>query len=158
MQKCLIVIALTLPLALAAPAQEVISSSGHHGSNLQVSMDWTVGELMTETFAGSTVVLTQGFHQSQLKSTGLDQPADQTGVVSVYPNPAERQISLLIRNSDFTGLSCRLIDFTGRVLAVRQFLSPLETLDVTNLASGNYLIQVSSKDGLIIQNTRIIKN
>lgn len=42
---------------------EVISSSGGYFENTNASLSWTLGETVTETFSGTNVILTQGFHQ-----------------------------------------------------------------------------------------------
>ncbi|MEL7163603.1 MAG: hypothetical protein AAFN92_22790 [Bacteroidota bacterium] len=41
---------------------EVVAPAGTTFTNGTISLEWTLGEIMTETFTGS-VVLTQGFHQ-----------------------------------------------------------------------------------------------
>ena len=43
----------------------VISSSGDSYSNGGVIMDYTLGEIVVETYANSTTILTQGFHQPE---------------------------------------------------------------------------------------------
>ncbi len=44
-------------------AQQVISSGGGHFEGSQLSVNWTIGEPVTETFTGNDVILTQGFQQ-----------------------------------------------------------------------------------------------
>jgi len=45
-------------------AQKVISSAGTSAKATSVQLFWTIGEPVVKTFTGSTVILTQGFHQS----------------------------------------------------------------------------------------------
>lgn len=42
---------------------EVVATSGDFFSTSSVSLSWTCGEIMTETFTGSNIILTQGFQQ-----------------------------------------------------------------------------------------------
>lgn len=52
---------------------EVISSSGDHFQNAGGSISWTLGETVTETFTGASIVLTQGFQQPfGIQITGID--------------------------------------------------------------------------------------
>jgi hypothetical protein len=41
----------------------VVSSAGDHSTTTSVSLNWTLGELATETFSNGSYTLTQGFHQ-----------------------------------------------------------------------------------------------
>ena len=152
---------LILVVILAVPfrnyGQEVISSSGGYGMNDRVSAAWTLGELMTETFVSQNLMLTQGFHQSNLRTTGIPEPVASVPGIAVFPIPADQRLNLSVRTGEFAGLSYRLIDFTGRTLISNTFRSSLENLDVSFLASGNYLVQFTGQDGKIMQNTLIIK-
>lgn len=42
---------------------DVITASGDYYENANVSISWTLGETVTETFTGTNVILTQGFQQ-----------------------------------------------------------------------------------------------
>lgn len=66
-----------LSLVLAAGAlgaqnvtPEVVASAGETFANEWLSLEWTLGEVMTETYSGSAV-LTQGFHQPELEVAAL---------------------------------------------------------------------------------------
>lgn len=48
-------------------ARTVIGSQGDYFSSPTVSVAWTVGEVMSETYAPSNYFLTQGFHQPDFK-------------------------------------------------------------------------------------------
>lgn len=46
-----------------AQAQQVVASSGGLFEGENISLSFTVGEPVTETFTGGNVILTQGFQQ-----------------------------------------------------------------------------------------------
>ena len=85
--KKLLLILIALPMIgfgqVTTPS--VVSSSGDSYSNGGVIMDYTLGEIVIETYTNSNTILTQGFHQGDLKVT--------TAVVNldiktrIYPNP-----------------------------------------------------------------------
>ena len=52
-------------------ARIVVGSQGDYFSSSTVSVAWTVGEVMSETFAPSDYYLTQGFHQPSYKSDNV---------------------------------------------------------------------------------------
>jgi len=43
--------------------RQVISSSGGEYSNINLNLNFTVGEAVTETFGNTSLILTQGFQQ-----------------------------------------------------------------------------------------------
>ncbi|MDP3929972.1 MAG: gliding motility-associated C-terminal domain-containing protein [Bacteroidota bacterium] len=47
-------------------AREVIGSAGTFATSAYGSMEWTVGEVMTETYASNGNFFTQGFHQPSI--------------------------------------------------------------------------------------------
>ena len=85
--KKLLLILLCLPLVgfgqVTSPS--VVSSSGDSYSNGNIIMDYTLGEIVIETFSNNANILTQGFHQGVLNVT--------TAVINldiktkIYPNP-----------------------------------------------------------------------
>lgn len=52
-----------LVIATALNAQQVVSSGGGQFEGSQLSLSWTIGEPVIETFTGNNLILTQGFQQ-----------------------------------------------------------------------------------------------
>jgi hypothetical protein len=46
--------------------RKVIGSARAYATSTSGSMEWTIGEVVTETYLHSGISLTQGFHQPQL--------------------------------------------------------------------------------------------
>ena len=61
-------------------AQSVLSSGGRTFASSEGTMDWTLGEVITETYQQDPGYLTQGFHQTFSDS-------DMGPNIEVYPNP-----------------------------------------------------------------------
>jgi len=64
-------------MAMIANAQsvspEVIATSGDYYENANISISWSLGEVVTETFTGASIILTQGFQQPfGIQITGID--------------------------------------------------------------------------------------
>lgn len=74
-------------------AQQVIASSGGHYQDENISLSWTVGEPVIETFSGGNVVLTQGFQQpySFYLQQILNIPAGWSGVSS-FIDPLNKNV------------------------------------------------------------------
>jgi hypothetical protein len=69
----------------------------------------------------------------------------------IYPNPATNSITLDIELENMTSVMlARVLNLQGQVMMekeVENFKSGNVQLDVTNLVSGNYMVQIFSKDG-----------
>lgn len=76
-----------------AGAQQVIASSGGYYVGENLTLSWTVGEPVIETFSGTSVILTQGFQQpySFYLSQILNIPAGWSGVSS-YVDPLNKGV------------------------------------------------------------------
>lgn len=74
-------------------AQQVVASAGGYYEGENISLSWTVGEPVIETFSGTNVILTQGFQQpySFYLSQILNIPAGWSGVSS-YVDPLNKGV------------------------------------------------------------------
>ncbi len=88
----LFIIAFTL-LSFQIKAQQVIASAGGNYEGDNISLSWTMGEPVTETFSGGGVILTQGFQQpySFYLQQILNIPAGWSGVSS-YIEPMNKGV------------------------------------------------------------------
>ena len=131
----------------------VVATAGETFSTNSLYVEWTVGELMIESFSGS-LTLTQGFHQSDLQVTSIGDRGKELGEVKVYPNPT--QGSLIIQRENGGELSVAVLDLRGGLLFQRNLPSSQSQLDLSHLPSGIYLVRVSSGNRAI-QSFRVQK-
>jgi hypothetical protein len=128
----------------------VVSSSGNSYNNGGVNMDYTLGEIVIETFQPSTfplplvyTILTQGFHQGVLKVN--------TAVVNIdiktkiYPNPTTN--FLIIELEENVNADILVYDINGRlVIKDRLNNEQQKQLDFGFLNQGNYLLHINIAD------------
>jgi hypothetical protein len=131
-------------LSVLAPAGDYKSLSGY-------SLSWTMGEVMTETFASGDLKLTQGFQQPRLSvSSGL-QDEHLNWTINAYPNPVSHKLSI-----SFQGLQgnpvvhIALLDIMGRMVIMNELKNLPEfyhySLDLENLDRGIYILRVYTLD------------
>lgn len=86
-------------------------------------------------------------------TTGLDEVAGTNA--SVYPNPSNGEFNLRVANTDV--LQARVVDVSGKVILSQQFAgSNLYSLDLNNVKSGIYILELESETGKTYK--RLIKN
>ena len=127
-------------------SQEVVSSQGDSYTNSGVSLDFTIGEVVT--FTGSNVenILTQGFHQTNWSFVNIENHVPSYEAI-IYPNPAEDFLN--IQASLYEDVSYVLYDEMGKLILQGRLLSEKTALVVSQLATGRYsLILNNSKENL----------
>jgi hypothetical protein len=141
--------------------RQTIGASGTDFSNSSIIVSQTVGELAVTSFSNSSIVVMEGFQQNTPISTSLIELEVQVEV-KAYPNPTSDFLDIKINSEESLTLSIEIRDITGRKLHfqkenVRVNGSYLESLDLSNLSSGNYLVSLLSKNAQI-GSFKIIKN
>ncbi len=136
------------------PAQEVISTQGDSFTNTLGSIDFTIGEVVTETLNGSSIVLTQGFHQSNIIviPTGLK---DLDLQINVFPNPTSDIITIDVKSP--IELNYQLYDIKGTVLINTALSMESNKIDLTKYGEGMYLLRFTDQNGQQKNTFRIIK-
>jgi hypothetical protein len=121
----------------------VVSISGDSYSNGSVIMDYTLGEIVIETHANSSTVLTQGFHQGDLNVN--------TGVVNidiktkVYPNPTTN--FLIVELEKNVNADILVYDINGKIVIKGRLNNEQQKqLDFGFLKQGNYLLHINIAD------------
>ena len=88
-------------------ARNVLGPNGDYNSTNQMTLEWTIGEIVTQTVSSDQVRLTQGFHQSYFDEhpivldPGASRPGSQLRAnlvsedfsVTVSPNPVSDYLS-----------------------------------------------------------------
>jgi len=87
---------------------------------------------------------------------------DITGVISVFPVPANNELNINFGNAQFNGtVTVKIIDMVGRQLMTKQLFvsskNQVSTIDISKLNTGSYIINVVS-DNSTEQNIKFIKD
>jgi hypothetical protein len=139
-------------------AQQVISSAGTTATSTSAQLSWTVGEPVIETFTGTGVILTQGFHQSRYTITAINLLEDPDLFLSVYPNPVADFLVLEVKASEIKSMSYFLFGMDGRKLDEGKVEKHSESINMAGYSSGTYLLKVFGKNMNQLQTFKIIKD
>lgn len=137
---------------------EVISTAGDHFATANAQLSWTLGEPIIETLNGSgAAMLTQGFHQTNLMVTALEDLAVDFQV-RVYPNPTVGWLNVEAEEAP-AAFGLELFDATGRLLRSSPVEpeSGLRTLDLSGYAPGLYLLRLHTQGRKTIKTFKVFK-
>lgn len=127
-------------------AQEVIGAAGTTSSNGTHSLEWTVGESITSTESNGTNTVTQGFHQTMLTVSSIEEES-ATFNISAFPNPTNAILNINITNCD-EELNVQLYDVAGKLVESIKHVAGQQTslINFEKLERGTYYIKVSSAE------------
>ena len=136
-------------------AQEVVSTQGDSYSNGSANVDFTIGEVVINTETDGTYDITQGFHQTNWNFAGLDDLAPELEV-NVYPNPSSDV--LFVSTVQFEGVSYTLTDANGKIIKGNDLSLETTSIDVKQLAPGNYSVILYDRNQNKLKVFKLIKN
>lgn len=133
-----------------AQSLELISGGGSYAENSNGSLSWSIGEPVIMTVEGSANHITQGFHQSDIRVSGIEDIAGTD--ISVYPNPTSGLVNIVVNNTVYL----QVYDAQGRLMKEAQLTGSFNELDLSDVNRGVYILHFRS-EGNIINTIRIIK-
>jgi hypothetical protein len=143
---------------------EVIATAGDYFIGTNATLSWTLGEVITETVSSSSYTLTQGFQQPYYNITSINEDPklkenDPLADINVYPNPVNDQLNIDFKNLKEQNLMIVLIDLQGKVLLsdFAENTLTVKQINMLNIAKGNYILRVSTRDGQHLKSFKIIK-
>lgn len=136
---------------------QVIASAGEHFDNGSVQLSWTLGEVMIDTYDNGTNILTQGFHQTELTVTTVDETLANVRL-NLYPNPTSELLNIELGNNE-SDINLQLFDMSGKLVhqAKIEAYQTKYVLPMNLVATGNYLVQMQSVDGKLNTTHQVIK-
>lgn len=136
---------------------EVLASAGEHYDNGTVQLSWTLGEVMIDTYDNGTNILTQGFHQTELTVTSIEEDLAEMRL-NLYPNPTSEFLNIELGNNE-KDINLQLFDMSGKLIH-KDVIKAYETkyvLRMNAVATGKYLIQMQTEDGSMNTTHQVVK-
>ena len=138
---------------------QVISSSAKSFKADNLSLDWTLGEMIVDFFDMPEVSLSQGFHQASYQVVNVKSIPLESGVITAFPNPFSDELIVKMTFADIEKGDIELLDIKGTSIWKKSFEGS-EVVDhytASALPSGSYLIVVSLDHGASIQSYQLLK-
>lgn len=164
MLKRLLIICFSIG-AIAVRAQtltpEVLASDGGYSTAAGVSLSWTLGETISETYTAGPNTLTQGFQQPEILITGIED--NNAGVsVAVYPNPSAGQLSVKFVSAEERKVKMQLFDMNGKLVHEQEASvaagEQVFYMNITSLAIGQYTLRITDTEKKTQSTYKLQKN
>ena len=136
-----ILVLLSLLVTGYVSAQEVVSTQGGTIFNANGSIDFTVGEVMINTFTNGTNDLTQGFQQTNWNFVGIEDHLPSYEV-TIFPNPTSDVLN--IKTSEYQNVNYTLYDGKGQLVLQNKLSAEQTVIQVSRLAPGNYSLVLNN--------------
>lgn len=140
--------------SISLSAQEVISTQGDSYDNGTNTIDFTIGEPVIETVSDGSNDVTQGFHQTNLTITNIED-LDVNFSVNIYPNPAADFVNLSIEK--YEKITFQIYDLGGKLVEESILTSTTTSVDVSEYPKGTYLLTLIQSDNKKVKTYKIVK-
>jgi hypothetical protein len=128
--------------ATSLQAQEVVTTAGSYGETTSGSLSWTVGEPVIETITDGNNTLTQGFQQSKLTVTAINNLKISGIELSVYPNPTNSILSIEVKTDKQRDLLLSLFDLNGKLILQKKMTGNKQTIQMQNYKPATYILKI----------------
>jgi hypothetical protein len=135
--RTLFLIVAALAASTMLKAQSVLTTGGSSYASPSVSVNWTVGETVVQTFDASNALVTQGMHQDNALPTNITEQSPN--LLSLWPNPAREVVT--ISGSKQPIERVEIFDALGKLVVTH---TQKNTFSVATLAAGSYVVRVHS--------------
>ncbi len=144
-------------LSINSHAQESVNTSGSDVSGVGGTVAYSIGQVVYNTNNSSSGSVHQGVQQAyEVFAVGLNE-ADINIEVTVHPNPTSNEIYLSIVDYNFYSISYELIGSESTIIYGGKVENILTPINVVDLPSGYYFINVFDQNAKINQSFQIIK-
>lgn len=134
----------------------VVSSTGDYYVGSAATLSWTLGEVVTDTYTGTSNQLTQGFHQPDLRFSIIEDLATEM-TLNLFPNPTNGLVSFEVKNN-FDALNVAILDPAGRIIYTSTYAAQsVLQIDLSTYANGIYYMQVTTESNQKVKTLKIEK-
>ncbi len=130
-------------------AQEVVGSAGNSHQVGDMTISWTLGEMVIESFFLDDLILTQGMHQPVLIVTSVEDCIACSYEFALYPNPAAEYVLLEFNNAEVAAFNYRLINASGHILDFGNIDQSLQRINLSDYKNGYYILSIYEKNKLV---------
>ena len=110
---------------------DIISTSGNYDQGPEISLSWTLGEIMTETLNGSGCMLTSGFQPYLVGIVNVIQDSKPDFELNIFPVPASHFLTVQTGASLQEQLNLELLDMNGKSMMLKTIGKGSSSIDLS---------------------------
>ncbi len=152
----MLILLISIKLSFSQKVEQwLISPCGGVFTQGQTSIQFALGEVITETISSADNILTQGFVQPYYNFTDLSvKDLSKTNFdIKIYPNPVLKELWINPVNIEIS--QYEILNISGKI--VQQNILVANKIDFESLNCGIYLLKLYSKDQQIVKTVKIVK-
>ena len=139
-------------------AQESVNASGGDASGSGGTVSYSVGQIVYTTNSGSNGSVAHGVQQAyEIITVGINVTSLDISL-TVFPNPTSDNLTLQISEYKSQKLSYKIFDLQGKILNSSVINSSQTIINMTELTTATYFIEIVNHKNKRIQLFKIIKN
>jgi hypothetical protein len=123
-------------------AQDVIAPAACYFKTASLSVNWTIGEIATETFVNDNIMLTQGFNQGNITITATSEDLFADLNISVYPNPVKNIFTIKSGPQNSMQLKAELYNLSGAKLISQKIESGNTPVNMERFPESEYILKI----------------
>lgn len=126
--------------------QNLLCTAGEIYETDKYVLEFSVGEIATETFATQNIQITQGFLQPDSDTTGLKAKNWDSIFANLYPNPASTEIFIELENLSYLlPINMNIIDINGKTICNMDLKEELNEISIANFKAGVYMVKIGDQ-------------
>ena len=164
MKRILTIITLfgTFSLSAQSIERQVIGSTGGTAITGSIIVTSTAGEVAVSTSSTSSIVQTQGYQQAIDSNSVFIKEIENVAKMKLYPNPTTNSAKLEITANFNSATTIVVYSSDGKLInsnsiALTSGVESSIQLDVSNQASGVYMIRIIGEDSSFLETMRLVK-
>lgn len=140
-------------------AQDSLTSAGGKATGSGGTANYSVGQVVYTTNTGTNGSVAQGVQQVyKISTVRLGTRETEPNIsLSIFPNPTKDNLTLKIGDYNNEKLSFRLYDMLGKLLSNGKIVTQETKIEMTNLPSTTYFVNVINQENKKVQTFKIIK-
>ena len=125
--------------------QEVYSSGGGYYKQINGSMQFNIGEPLTESYSASDGILYQGFEQGSYSILSVYEIGADAITANVFPNPAIDFLNVSLASNSNATFDIKIYSMMGQTLsAFTAHSNEIQKIDLLGFTSSIFYITISN--------------
>ena len=139
-------------------AQETVDTSGGKATGSGGSINYSIGQLLTNSKSGSNGSQNEGVQQSiELLTLGIEDDLELVTSLRVYPNPTTDHLKINLGFESYEGLSYTLHNINGNLIKSMKIEAHSVKVAMSTLSPALYILSIKKLNNTL-KTFRILKH